>query len=364
MKLTLPQRAMLFSQEQKDILEAGLELYKHYLHDQDPVRYAKFSKSTQDMSYDEKNAEFNVAFRKAVMKRAYLPETAVEDKNIFKMKSVRDMAFVLVSEVLDTILPEVIIDSFRRVAEVSVIGKGNTKTFGVPNKKNFVVNKVSRGTRMTEPQRLYKGDSILIPEPRMITIKENFEEILMGRVDWGQLITRASESFEIEVTTEIYTTIANTYSTLETNFKEAGFSQSAFVSLAQRIEAMNRAGVVVMGTKVALQSILPSNDHLKEALGSEYNTYGYIRNFMGVDLMEIPQTITPNTTDFAISNNELYFFSLGTDKPIKMAMEDGGMMIESTDIATFADGTYFQSIQKAWDLAVITSAKHGIMRIA
>jgi hypothetical protein len=364
MRLSIPTRVLNFSQNEQDIIEAALDLYKHFLYNHDRKQFGMFSESANGMSYDEKNKLFNENFRKQVVKKAYLPETAINDKKIFQMSNVRSMSFALVAEILDTMLPQTMIESFRSIAQIDVIGFGNTKTYSVPNTAIFNVNKVSRGTRKTEPQRFYNGDAILIPEPRMITIEENFEEILMGKCDWGQLIMRAAVSFEQEITTDIYTTIAGEYSGLDTNFNEAGYSQTAFIKLAQRISACNRSNVTVMGTKAALGSILPTNDHLKQAVGDEYNRYGYIRNFMGVDLMEVPQTITPNTTDFAIADDELYFFSLGTDRPVKIAMEDGGMMFESMEAGAFADNSYYQSIVKGWDLDVITSSKYGIMKIA
>ena len=364
MRLSIPNRVFSFSEKKQDMITAAFDLYKHFLYTKDAKQYAMFSEVVKEKSYDEKNKLFNELFKEQIVESAYLPKDAINDKHLFHMQNVRAVSFALIAEVLDTILPQTLIESFNGIAQIDTIGLGNTKTYAVPNTHIFTVNKVSRGVRKTEPQRNYKGDYVLIPEPRMITIEENFEEILMGRVDWGSLISRMAASFEQKITTDIYTTIAGQYSSLDSNFKEAGYSQSAFIKLAQRIQACNQAGVTVMGTKVALGSILPTNDHLKQSLGAEYNTYGYVRDFMGVSLMEVPQRITPNTTNFSIADDELYFFSLGTDKPIKIAMEDGGMMFEVMDPNTSADNSYFQSIRKAWDLQVVTSSKYGIMKIA
>lgn len=363
MRLTIPNRVYSFSQEKQNVITAVLDLYKHYLYNGDAVKYARFKDSTEG-KYEEKNELFNKLFKKQAVADAYLPEVAVNDKRVFSNPVVRNACFALVSDMLDVIIPQTLLSGFNVIADVATVGMGDTKHFKVPNNNIFNVNKVARGLRKTEPQRLYNGDAVMIPEPRMITIEESFEEMLMGKVDWGMLISRIAVSFETEITTEIYSTIYATYSGLDTNLKEAGYSQQAFVKLAQRIEALNRSKVVVMGTKSGLASILPTNDHLKQHLGAEYNTYGYIRNFMGVDLMEIPQAITPKTTDFAIADDTLYFFSLGTDKPVKIAVENGGMMFENMDPNASADNSYFYSIRKAWDTQVITSSKYGMMKIS
>lgn len=363
MRLAIPERIFTFSQEKQDTIKAAVELYKHYLYNSNPTKYTAFAESAKG-DYEEKNDKFNKLFKKQSVLSAYLPESALSEKHLFAKTAVREAAFALISDALDVIIPQVILEGYRGIAQTKVIGMGNTHHWKVPNNAIFSVSKVARGLRKVEPQRRYNGDTVAIPEPRMITIQENFEEILMGRVDWGMLINRIAISFETQITTEIYSAIAATYSGLDTNLKEAGFSQTGFTELAQRVEALNNgASVVVMGTKSALGNILPQNDFLKMSLGDEYNKVGYIRNYMGVDLMEVPQAITANTTNFAIANDELYFFSLGVDKPVKITMEDAGMTFENNDPNATADGSYFYSIRKAWDLQVITSAKYGIMKI-
>ena len=199
----------------------------------------------------------------------------------------------------------------------------------------------------------------------MITIDEDFEKILTGKVDWGQLIMKVSLSFQVALTTEIYDSILAQYTSgLPANFKEAGYSQTAFTKLAARVGAMNNnAKVICLGTKVALGNILPTNDYLKIALGDEYNSYGYVREFMGVDVMEIPQTITPNTDNFGISDDYVYFFSLSTDKPIKVAIEDSGMTFENMNPSNTADTSMFYSLVKSWDIAVLTTSAFGIMKV-
>lgn len=365
MRLELTNRALSFSQEKQDIIEAAIDLYKHYVYNNNNVDFSMFAEvANKGKSYDEKNTLFNEQFRKQVVKSAYLPEEAVNDKHIFKMKNIRDLSYALVMEILDTILPQTMIESFKTIAEIKTVGNGNQAKFTVPNTHVFDVYKVARGTRKTIPQTDYKGDAFLTPEPRMITIRANFEEILLGKCDWGSMMVKAAQAFEQDMTTEIYTTIAATYSTLGTDFKEAGFTQTAFNKLKARIAAHNKAPVIVMGTQIALSSVLPSNDYFKMELGKEYNAKGFITNFQGTNLMEIPQSITPNTNDFAIADDELYFFSLGVDKPIKAAIEDGGMAFESMDNSATADNSYFYSVRKSWDMGVITSAKYGIMKIA
>jgi hypothetical protein len=350
-----------FSSEDKDIVKAGVELYKHYLHNQGKVGYAEFATGE---SYESKHEKFNKGIMLQAVMNAGLPANRATDAKSFAKTAVREEVFALISEVLDIIVPNTVLTDFYRLAETKNVAWGDNLKFTIPNPNLFVVSKVSNSVRQTEPQRLWDADIVLTPETRMITIEEDFYRIIAGKVDWGMLIAKVAQSLETQISVDVYNAIFNTYSTLDTNLKEAAFTQTTFVKLAQRIEALNRgAKVYVMGTKTALASVIPSDNYFKFPLGEEYNKLGYLGNFHGVEMLEIPQKITPNTLNFAIDDATLYFFSMGLDKPVKIAFEGETLVQQVTDMGANADMTYNYTIAKRFDIKVCTSARYGIMKI-
>lgn len=351
-----------FSAEDKDVVKAGIELYKHYLHNQGQTGYAEFATGE---SYESKHEKFNKAIMLQAVLSAGLPASRANDAKVFSKTAVREEVFALVSEVLDVVVPNTVLNDFYRLAEVKNVAWGDNLKFTVPNPNLFVVSKVSNGVRQAEPQRLYNADVVLTPETRMITIEEDFYRIVSGKVDWGMLIAKVAQSLETQISTDVYNSIFNTYATLDTNLKEAGFTTSAFVKLAQRVEALNRgARVVCMGTKTALGSVIPSDNYLKFPLGTEYNTMGYLGKFMGVEMLEIPQKITPNTLNFAIDDATLYFFSMAIDKPVKIGFEGETLIMQNTDMGANADMTFDYTIAKRYEAKVATSSRYGIMKIS
>jgi hypothetical protein len=350
-----------FSAEQQDIVKAGVELYKHYLHNQGKVGYAEYAVG---MSYDEKHAKFNKEILRQAVINANLPESKAFDAKVFGKTAVREEVFALVSEILDVIIPDTVKTDFQRLGDVRNVGWGDSLHIEVPNNKLFVVSKTSIGNRRTEPQRLYNGDVVLIPESRSITIEEDFYRIVANKVDWGMLIAKVSQSMETEISTDVYNALFNTYSTLDTNLKEAAFSLEAFTELAERVEALNMgAKVYAMGTKTALSKIVPAEGGFREQLGAEYNRLGYLGTFHGVELMQIPQKIAPNTTEFGIDNSTIYFFSMGLDKPVKVAFEGETLIFQKTMQGDNADNTFDYTLSKRWDVKVASSAVYGIMKI-
>ncbi len=349
-----------FSAEDKDVVKAGVELYKHYLHNQGKAGYSEFASG----SYEQKHEQFNKAIMLQAVTNAGLPASRAVDAKAFGKVAVREEVFALVAEVLDIIIPNTVLTDFYRLAETKNVAWGDNLKFTVPNPNLFVVSKVSNGVRQTEPQRMYDADIILTPETRMVTIEEDFYRIVSNKIDWGMLIAKVSQSLETQISTEVYQAIFNTYSTLDSNLKEASFTQSTFVKLAARVEALNRGTkVYVMGTKTALASVIPSEDYFKFQLGADYNKLGYLGNFHGIDMLEIPQKITPNTLNFAIDDATLYFFSMGLDRPVKIAFEGETLVNQVTDFGANADMTYSYTISKRYDIKIATSARYGIMKV-
>jgi len=351
-----------FSAEEKDIVKAGVELYKHYLHNQGKKGYAEFATGDK---YEEKHEKFNKALMLQAVKNANLPESKATDAKIFARTAVREEVFAMISEVLDVIIPNTVLNDFYRIAKTKNVAWGDSLKFTIPNPNLFVVSKVSAGVRQTEPQRLYNSDAVLLPETRMITIEEDFYRIVSNKVDWGMLIAKVAQSMETAISTDVYTAIFNTYSTLETNLKEASYTQATFVKLAQRVEALNNgAKVYAMGTKAALASVIPSDNDFKTQLGAEYTAMGYLGTFHGVDLLEIPQRITPSTTDFAIDDNTIYFFAMAGDKPVKIGFEGETLINTTTSQGANADMTFDYTLSKRFAVEVISSARYGIMKIS
>lgn len=207
---------------------------------------------------------------------------------------------------------------------------------------------MSNGKRHAFGQRQYTNQSSLIPVNRAITVMEDYYRILAGKRNLAEYAMKVIMAFEEEMSLDIYNAINDTYSSLGANFKTASYTQASFVQLAERVSAANGgANTVVFGTKTAFSNVLPDNDNLKQGLGNEYAKVGYIRDFMGVDMMPLKQKVewTTGNYGFRIDNTRMYFISTNVNKLVKVAIE--GDIMSFTDIASdTATLTETQTIQK------------------
>ena len=66
--------------------------------------------------------------------------------------------------------------------------------------------------------------------------------------------------------------------------------------------------------------------------------------------------------DFAINNDYIYFVSPGAQALVQIVLDDNGLSIVDD---VFANGNLTQkaSLHKGWNVAVITNAKYGIMKL-
>jgi len=340
--------------------------FKDYYNQYKAEQYnAKVSYDSK-VSFEEKNIKMHEDISKAISKLSGVStekfsETIVRSNPLYKWAT-----DAIVNSLIDSILAESIITDFGQFAEVKYGGYGDTFTFDIDNSDLFIISKMSNGKRHAFGQRQYMNQDSLIPVNRAITVEEDYYRILAGKRNLAQYALKVVMAFEEEMSLDIYNAINDTYDSLAANFKEASFTQAGFVQLGERVSAANGgANTVVFGTKTALSYVLPDNDNLKLGLGTEYSKVGYIRDFMGMDMMPLRQKVEwqSGDYDFRIDNTRMYFISTNVQKLVKVAIE--GDMMSFSDVANVnANLTETNTLQKRWAVGLITNAKYGMMDVA
>lgn len=356
-----------FNTEQKDVVQAGVELFYHWKYDnaKDKTKSSKY-KEYANGSYREKQELFSKSLITQAYRIANLPtDMEFSTTMLSQHPTVKWATYSVISEIIDIVVPETVMDNFYQFAEVKNVAWGDNLVFNVPNSDLFVVSTVADGISKGSRQRLHGTDVTMTPVNHILTIAEDFYKVISGKVNWGDWVNRVVQSIETQITTDVYNAIFNSFPSLATKYKENGaFAQSKFNALVQRVEAANHgARAVAFGTKTALSNVLPDNQYLQFGLGQEYNTMGFLGNFQGTDLYKFDQRLIPHTDDFAISDNYLLIVSSMIDKLVKIAFE-GETIIEQNDQTKNADRSIDYTIQKKWDVKLVTSGKYGIYKFA
>jgi len=365
------QRFTNFSKDQKDIVTAGVELFYHWKYENaksaEKNRVSKYkSYAEKEGSYHDKQKLFSDTLVKQAIASAYLPQGMEFSKSVMMSHpNVKFTMFAIISEILDVVIPETVMDNFYQFAEVKNGSWGDSFVWSVPNNDLFVVSKLADGIRKGNRQRLVGTDVVLNPIMREVTIGEDLYRVISGKVQWGDWVNRVAQAIETQITLDIYNAIFNSYSSLGTAYKQnAAFAQTSFNNLVQLVEGANGgARAVAFGTKIALSKAVPDNQYMQFGLGQEYNTAGYLGNFQGTDLFKFDQRVTPNTDTLAISDTYLLIVATMVDKLVKIAFE-GETIISQTESTGSADNSIDYTVKKKWDAKLITSAKYGMYQLA
>ncbi len=206
----------------------------------------------------------------------------------------------------------------------------------------------------------------MTPVNHTITTQVDLYRVMCGEESLAEYAVKIILSIEAEIALDVAYAMQDSFDNRTANFKETAFTPNAFIELATRVSAANGgARAVAIGTAIGLSNILPTDDYLKMGLGETYNNIGYLPVFLNTPLIALQQRIDWSSADydFAIDNDYIYFVSPGLQKLIQIVFEDEGLAI--TD-ETFSRGNLIQnaSMHRGWVTALVTNAKHGVMKLA
>lgn len=317
--------------------------------------------------FDVKEAKLEAEMRTAVSKMSGVSfdEISKNPAAFATNPMVNWATFAVVGSVIDAILPDALIDSVGIYSDIRIVGYGDSASFEIKPRDLFTVSVAGRGKRQAELHRQYSGTQTIVPVNHEVSVYVSLYRVLAGIDSLADFMMKVAKSIEYEMNYEIYDAFATAMNGLpttpaNTSLSVAGYSQAAFVALAQKVTAWNQGNkAVAIGTQTALATVLPSNANYRYMLDSDYAKIGYVPNIFGVDLIVLPQ-MADYTNPFALKldDTKIYMVSPSTDKPIKVVL--GG------DTLAYTSGTYDHanlmqtgSLQKQWGISAITNSVAG-----
>lgn len=349
------------TEDKRDLLPAFKDYVNHW-------RKENFStKKSVDMSksLDEKERLIDKLACSKIDSLANVPNDFVTKEQKMRHPNYEWAFNSVVYTLIDYVMPNVVAEDFYGLANVQVIGKGNTATFNLKSADLFSVSVNGNSRRHVNAQRQYTGTMSLTPVNHTITVMVDRYRVMAGEESLAEYAMKIILSIESEIALDIAFAMQESFNTRTANFKEAGFTQRTFKEIATRVTAANGgAKAVALGTELGLSNILPENDYLKMGLGPDYVKVGYLPVFLGTPLSVLSQTIDWSSADydFAISDDYIYFVSPGAQKLVQIVFDDNGLIITDDEFAN-GDLTQKSSFHKGWAVGLITNAHHGVMRL-
>lgn len=353
---------------------AFMDYWNHYraLTDKGNAQKYDFQRTRKDgstITFDEKEAQMNQALRREILRHANITNFEAFPLEQWVTNPMLSWAtFAVVNQLVDMVLPDTIIDSIGLYTDVRQIDWGDSAAFEIKPRDLFVVSKAGRGMRQAEVHKQFNGQVTLVPQMRELTVQVSLYKVLAGKESLGDFVAKVIRSLETEMAKDAYTTFNTAMTNLavsgDDKLKYAGYSQSDLISLAQKVSAWNGGNkAVIVGTPLALLSVLPSDANYRYTLESDYFRLGYVNTMANYDVLAIPQ-LADYTSPFKLmlDDTRLYVLSPSAGKIVKMVIE--GSTMSNVD-APFANANLNQNatMWKSWASGVATSSIAGLMTL-
>lgn len=322
------------------------------------------------VSFSEKEHQMNAALKREILRIAQVNNIDEFPLEMWATHPTLKWAtFAVISAMIDMVLPDAIIDSVGMYSEVRTIGWGDSAAWDIKPRDIFVISKAGRSKRMTELRKQFMGQVTVVPEPRQLSVFVSLMKVLAGKESLAELVSKMVRSFETELSYDIYTAFKAAMdavdNTASTGLRTAGWSQSEFLRLSQTVSAWNGGTrPLAIGTQAALGNILPTNANYRYELESDYVRLGYIRNFLGTDIMAIPQ-VADWATPFGLKldNDRIWIISPSSDKIVKVVLE-GSTLAHTDDVYQNANLVQASTMYKSWGTAIATNAVAALITIS
>ncbi len=160
----------------------------------------------QKISFAEKERAIDGMILREMGKMAGVDVTSMKAEQMMSHPVVKWAAVNIVSQLIDAVLPDTMVQGTGAYAEVISRDLGETYVADIKSRDLFAVTKSGRGVgqRHAEIHRALTRQVVINPEGHQITVGVNLFRVLTGQESLAEFTTKAMRSMETEVTKDIY----------------------------------------------------------------------------------------------------------------------------------------------------------------
>lgn len=354
-----------FSAMSKDLYDAMKEYSRNFNNERKGVKaFAEHSK-------DEMGTLINKAFAMEVAKQSgmALPSdmgNKTEVKRYAENPMVKYFANQIRDVMIDMILPDVLMTgSVRYFADFKYADLGDTIKFDIKSNSLFTVSKAGWRQRTTNQQKTFRTTVTMEGENHEVTIGATLFEILTGQAFVAEEVMKVGLSIERSMLFDAYDAFTTSANALTGNLQVTNYSEKSLIKLCQTITAYNQGRkAVILGTPVALKSVLPSNNNYRYLLDDEYVRLGHLQTFNGFDVIPMEQVADDTKGDYSLklADDKIYVVSPASDKIVKIGVF-GGTVSHTDGNYDNANKMIETTVEKAWNVATVTNSVAGVVSV-
>ncbi len=255
----------------------------------------------------------------------------------FKITSNRELAYALIADVVDELLPKRVFDIMNQFAEVKTVKDGDKLVFkqrkGRVRGRNFITRVAQAGL-----YEVFKLDRDNFDIPVLTygsAVGLDIEEFLEGRIDFAELIQCITEGYEETLYREIlrHMVSLNSNTILPANnvYSVAGWNPRRFAALLGISSSYARP--TIFTSYIFASEMIPEAHLATPGQKEEYARQGYLGSYKGANVVVLPHSFydTTNEADaVTIPLGMAWILPDADAKPVKIGFE-GGMQTKEVD---------------------------------
>ena len=351
-----------FSATSKDLYEAMKEYSRNFCNERKGI------KAFSEHPKDEMGKLINKAFAAEVAKQSgceFKANTKDEVRRYCSNPMVKFFANQIRDVMIDMILPDVLMtSSIRYIADIKYADLGDTIKFDIKSSSLFTVSKAGYRQRTTNQQKTFRTTITMEGENHEITVGATLFEILTGQAFLAEEVMKAALSIERAMLFDAYDAFTASANAVTGKLEVANYSEKSLITLCETVTAYNQGRkAVIIGTPVALKSVLPTSQQYRYLLDDEYVRLGHLATFNSFDVIPMEQVADDTKGDYSLKldDTKIYVVSPASDKIVKIGVF-GGTYTHQDDRYDNANKMVENTTEKAWNAAVVTNSIAGAVK--
>ena len=273
---------------------------------------------------------------------ALLKEIGIDENSTGRqIRAKEDLAFALIEEAVDEILPKKLEGVLQEFAEVRQFARDAEVLFNIEkigkNRAKLTISKGARGGiyRAAKLDRKYFSVDTTI---QTVAVYVTLEEIILGTLSLAELYSNILEGFEEIVYKEVFNALASGRAVAGYDrIEKDGSAMTVKADLGKAIDKVmpyvKQYGIpTIFGSYQALTNLSnPASEWHPEMMDSaERRQYGFVQSYKGSKVVELPNYLVDNKNDIWFYDPKYVFVLPSGIKPVKVALKGDLTLVRNT----------------------------------
>ena len=263
---------------------------------------------------------------------ALLKEIGIDENSTGReIRAKEDLAFALIEEAVDEILPKKLEGVLQEFAEVRQFARDAEVLFNIEkigkNRAKLTISKGARGGiyRAAKLDRKYFSVDTTI---QTVAVSVTLEEIILGTLSLAELYSNILEGFEEIVYKEVFNALASAKPVAGYDRIGHDYPTTVKASLGAAIDKVmpyvKQYGIpTIFGSYQALANLSnPASEwHPELSDSAERRQYGFVQLYKGAKVVELPNYLVDNKNEKWFYDPKFVFVLPSGVKPVKVALK-------------------------------------------